>query len=246
MIGRTLPVFGMVAALLSVSFISAPTHAQTARSGGAANALLLQQMQQLASERTSLQAENAKMKQELDAARKERDTLKNGQQALAQRNRATAAALQQANNQHTQEAQQIAQTKAEMQALIAKFRETIQQLKAIEAESTSARQATAVTERQLNVCMDHDVALYNLDVEVLSRADRESGLTRLARMEPFTQIGRARLENRVDDYKARANDLRVKPVNPAGPAPAVKAPQPAAPPAQATSAPGSGGGPPHP
>jgi chromosome segregation ATPase len=218
MMGRALSVVSAVAVLLFVPLLPAPAQAQSARSGGTANALLLQQMQQLASERTSLQAENAKMKQELEAARKERDTLKTGQQALTQRNRATSAALQQANTQHTQETLQIAQSKAEMQALIEKFRETIQQLKGIEADTTSAKQTMAVTERQLNVCMDHDVALYNLDVDVMSHADRESGFaTRLARMEPFTQIGRARLENRVDDYKARASDLRVKPASPTGP-----------------------------
>lgn len=211
MMGRTLAVVGMLTGLLTVSLLPAPAQAQTARSGGAANPLLLQQMQQLASERTSLQAENAKMKQELEATRKERDTLKSGQQALTQRSRATAAALQQANTQHAQATEQIAQNKAEMQALIVKFRDTIQQLKGIEAQSSSAKQTIAVTERQLNVCMDHDLALYNLDVEIMSRADHESGFTHLVRMEPITQIGRARLENRVDDYKARANDLRVKP-----------------------------------
>ncbi len=39
-------------------------------------AQLMQQMQQLASERTALQAENAKMKKELADLAKERDTLK--------------------------------------------------------------------------------------------------------------------------------------------------------------------------
>jgi hypothetical protein len=185
MMERTLSVVGMVMGLLAVALLPAPAQAQAARSGGATNPLLLQQMQQLASERTSLQAENAKMKLELEATRKERDTLKNGQQALTQRNRASAAALEQANTQHAQETQQIAQAKTEMQALIAKFRETILQIKGIEAESTSARQTIAVTERQLNVCMDHDVALYNLDVEVMLRADGESGFTHLVRMEPL-------------------------------------------------------------
>ncbi|GAC1660206.1 MAG: hypothetical protein PVS2B3_13230 [Steroidobacteraceae bacterium] len=39
--------------------------AQTARSGGGASAQLAQQLQQLASERTSLQAENERLKKEL-------------------------------------------------------------------------------------------------------------------------------------------------------------------------------------
>jgi cell division protein FtsB len=238
--GRTLSVVRTVAVLLTVLLPWAPVQAQTARSGGGANAQLLLQMQQLASERTSLQAENAKLKQGLDDLRKERDALKNGQQGVARRTRATAAALEQANNQHAQATQQIAQTKAEMQELIAKFRATILQLKQIEAESVGARQATATSERELNVCVDHDVALYKLDLEVLSHSERESGWTRVARMEPFTQIARARQENRIDDYRGRANDLRLDPGNPAAwlPLPTTRA----KPPAQPSSAPGSGDG----
>jgi len=66
---------------------------QSARSGGGASAQLLQQMQQLASERTSLQSENAKLKKDLEDLRKERDTLKNGQQALDKRAKASEAAV---------------------------------------------------------------------------------------------------------------------------------------------------------
>src|SRR5882762_767084 len=69
--------------------------AQSARSGGGASAQLLQQMQQLAYERTSLQSENAKLKKDLEDLRKERDTLKNGQQALDKRAKSSEAALKQ-------------------------------------------------------------------------------------------------------------------------------------------------------
>lgn len=244
MMGRTLSGVGTVAVLLTVLLPSASVHAQAARSGGGANALLLQQMQQLASERTSLQAENKKMEQGLDELRKERDALKKSQQAVAQRTRASTAALDRANNQHAEAVRQLAQTKAEMQDLIAKFRETIQKLKEVEAESTSAKQAVAVSERQLNICVDHDMALYKLDLEVLSHSGQDSRWARVARMEPFTQIGRARLENRVDDYRGRANDLRLDPENRAAwlPPAGMRAPPPPAPPAQAASAPETRGG----
>jgi chromosome segregation ATPase len=233
----------MVTVLLLVLLPSLPLSAQTARGGGGANALLLQQMQQLTAERASLQAENAKLKQGLEDLRKDRDTLKDSQQAVAQRARAAAAALDQSNTKHAQATQQLAQTKAEIQELIAKFSETIQKLKQAEADDVGAKQTLAVSEREIDVCIDHDVALYKLDLEVLSHSERESSWTRVARMEPFTQIARARLENRVDDYRARANDLRLDPANPSGwlLSAAPRSPPPASP-AKATAAPGSSSG----
>ncbi|MEJ0099938.1 MAG: hypothetical protein WDO12_09405 [Pseudomonadota bacterium] len=53
----------------------------------------MQQLQQLASERTTLQAENARLKADLEAARKERDSLKATQAAVAQRSRGAEAEL---------------------------------------------------------------------------------------------------------------------------------------------------------
>ena len=244
MTGRTLSGVGTAAVLLTLLLPSASVHAQAARSGGGANALLLQQMQQLASERTSLQAENKKMRQGLDELREERNALKKSQQTVAQRTRAAAVALDQADNQHAEATRQLAQTQAEMQDLISKFRQTIQQLKEVEAQSTSARQAVAVSERELNICVDRDMALYKLDLEVLSHSERSSGWARVARMEPFTQIGRARLENRVDDYRGRANDLRLDPENRAAwlPPAGMRAPPPPAPATQAASTPETRGG----
>src|ERR1700738_3736915 len=82
-----------VVALVALTLAGGSVHAQTARSGGGASAQLLQQMQQLASERTALQAENAKLKKDLEAMRKERDTLKGGQQALDRRAKASESSL---------------------------------------------------------------------------------------------------------------------------------------------------------
>src|ERR1700726_2838508 len=81
--------------VIAIGLLTTSAHAQSARSGGGASAQLLQQMQQLASERTSLQAENAKLKKDLEDLRKDRDALKNSQQALDKRAKSSEAALKQ-------------------------------------------------------------------------------------------------------------------------------------------------------
>lgn len=181
--------------------------AQTARTGGNASAQLVQQMQQLASERTALEAENEKLKSELVAVKKDRDALKAGQQSVATRARDVAAALAHSNAQHEATDQELAQTKAKMQELIAKFRETIQKLRETETESVTAKQSVATRDHELSVCVDRNVALYHLNDEVLTRLEERRGVfTRIAQAEPFTRIKRVQLENLVDDYRARAHD----------------------------------------
>jgi chromosome segregation ATPase len=198
-------------------------HTQTARSGGGASAQLMQQMQQLASERTSLQAENAKLKKDLEALRKDRDGLKNGQQAVEQRAKNAEVSLRQSVSQGQSAGQELAQNKEKMQELVAKFRETLQTLREVEARQTTAQQTLVVRDRELKSCVDHNVALYKLNQEVLTHLEKQSVWTRVAQTEPFTKIKRVQLENLVDEYKDRADDQRVAPPSgsagqgPAGP-----------------------------
>jgi prefoldin subunit 5 len=203
-----------------------PAQAQTARpsSGGGNNPQLLQQLQQLASERTALQAENARMKRELDEIRKERDTLKTGQKGLAERARASELALSRTNRESESSEREVAELKTRMQELIAKFRETAQTLRDVETQNTSARQTLVEKERALNVCIDRNVALYKLNDEVLTRLDGDGMFSRLGRAEPFTQIKRVQLENLIDEYKDRADQQIATPA--AQPAVTTKAPNP--------------------
>jgi hypothetical protein len=223
---KPVPALGVVALALIVALglVSAVAQAQSARSGGGASAQLLQQMQQLASERTSLQAENAKLKRDLEDLRKERDTLKNGQQALDKRVKASEAALRQSQLRQPQADPELAQTKEKLQQVVAKFRETLQTLKDVETAQTTAKQTLATRDQELKVCVDHNRALYKLDDEVLTRLETQTVWTRVASAEPFTRIKRTQLQNYVVESRARADEHAV----PASNAQPVAAPQPTA------------------
>ena len=186
-----------------------PVYGQTARSGGAPNAQMLQQLQQLAGERTSLQAENAKLKKELEDLRKEREQLSKGSDAGTRRAQASEAALARSVAQREATERDLEQTKARTQELVAKFRETIQQLREVEAQSTASRQALATRDQELKTCVDHNMSLYNLNGEVLTRLEKQGVWSRVAQAEPFTRIKRAQLDNLIDDYKSRAEDQRI-------------------------------------
>ncbi len=202
------------AVLLSVTLAVCATdigHAQTARSGSGPSAQLLQQMQQLASERTSLQAENAKLKKDLEDAHKERDSVKNAQQALDRRAKSSEVSLRDSVSQRAAVDKENAQLKEKMQQLLDKFKETIATLRQVETEATTAKQTLASHDQQMKVCVEHNLALYNLNQEVLNRLEHQSAFTRVAQLEPFTRIKRTQLENLVDEYKTRAEEQRLAP-----------------------------------
>jgi chromosome segregation ATPase len=209
---------------------AAPTHAQTARTGGGAGSQLQMQVQQLAAEKTRLDADNAKLKKELEDAHKELDALKNAQKTVDQRAKESAAALAQNKAQSDSTEAQLKQTKDKMEQLIAKFREVAQSLRDTEADRTAVKQSLSARDQQLHVCVDHNAALYQLNDEVLTYLDKQGFWSHVAASEPFTKIKRIRNENLADDYKARAEDQRVAPPQ----APATAAPPQAPAPAPAT------------
>lgn len=196
-------------ALLSLLILHGPSvHAQTARqsSGGAAQAV--RQLQQLAAERTQLTAENVRLKQELEATRKELAVLKSGGGPAERRLRAAEGEVLRRREETQQLMTELEQQRARLQELIAKSREIIDTLRAVEKDRAGLRQQLAEREQSFNVCADRNLELFKLNDELLVRLERRSVL---ARVEPFTQISRARLQNLIEDYRFRAEEQRVSP-----------------------------------
>jgi chromosome segregation ATPase len=221
------PVFAVTAAVVVLLFTASALRAQVARSGGGVNSQMVAQLQQLASEKTRMEAENAKLKKDLEDAHKELESLKNAQKALDERAKGSAAALVQDKTQRDAAEEQLKQTKDKMAELIAKFRETAQHLRDAETDRAATKQTLATRDQQLHACVDHNLALYKLNNEALTYIDKQGFWSRVAAAEPFTKLKRIQNENLVDDYKARADDQRVAPPAPT----ALPSTPPAAPPA---------------
>jgi chromosome segregation ATPase len=184
--------------------------AQAARSGGGANAQLMQQFQQAVSERTQLQAENAKLKKELDELKKQLGTAQ--QQATASkagvdRGQAAVAAARAANDR-TQKS--LDDSKARMQELVGRFRETITAMRGIETERNQLQQQVAAGQSAFDRCAETNYALYQINSEVLDRYAHQGAFSYFERSEPFTRLKRTQIDNLVLEYRQRADELRVK------------------------------------
>lgn len=196
-----------VAAILLVIGVAA--QAQTQRSGNA-DARVAQQLQQLSSEKVALQAENNKLKQELEQVKAQLQKSASATKDLENRNKVLQASAGRgvANSQQTEE--QLERSRAQMQELVTKFRETAQTLRDVEVERATVKSQLAAKEREFKVCVDRNVGLYELNKEVLNRMEDRGFWSQVSEREPFTRIKRTQLENLIDDYRYRVEELRLE------------------------------------
>jgi chromosome segregation ATPase len=188
-----------------------PATAQVERSGGGgANAALLQQYQQAVAERSQLQADNAKLKKstddlkkQLDAANKQLATLKAG----STHGQAAILAAQHENETATKNLQDL---KSKMLELVSNYRETISNLHGVETERAQLQQQLAQSKAAFDHCATNNFALYQVNGEILDRYEHQGAFSYMARGEPFTRLKRTQIQNLVDEYRERAEELRVQ------------------------------------
>lgn len=201
----------LILLIASALLVANAASAETARKSGGNSAQLMQQMQQLAADRTALQQENTRVKGELEAIRKERDSLKKSQEGTVQRTRSSDIAVARAVRERESIESELARVKTQTEQLVAKFRDTIQELRAAETDRTTLRATLATRENELKSCANNNVALYKLNDEILTRWEGQGFWTSLGRAEPFTKLKRTQLENLADEYRGRAQDAQLPP-----------------------------------
>ena len=188
-----------------------PAAAQVARpAGGNASAQVLQQYQQASAERAALQAENLRMKQELDALKaklKATDRQLSDTRGSATRSQNALAAAQAAARSSEQA---LEQNRARLQELITRFKDTTATLGGVETDRAQTRQQLVAMNAQYDLCAQRNFELYELNAQALDRLDHPGAFAAFTRIEPFTRLQRTRMENLVDDYRARALELRVR------------------------------------
>jgi chromosome segregation ATPase len=196
--------------LAIVLLLIAPlAHAQTQRSGDA-NARAMQQLQQLTAERAQLKADNEKLKQEVDNLKKQVTTASSAQTSLQKKLKQAESLADRDVSQSKQHEEATEKLRAQMQELVTRFRETATTLKEVESDRNTTRTALQSKERELAVCVDRNVELYQINTQALDRLEKKGVWSSLTEKEPFTQIQRTRMENLIDDYRARADESRLK------------------------------------
>ncbi|MBN8281317.1 MAG: hypothetical protein J0M16_11965 [Gammaproteobacteria bacterium] len=179
-------------------------------------ARLQQQVQQLASERTALQAENAGLKEKVARLEKESGSLAAEKESLARRAGAAEAKVGRAESGQQSAASRLATAEGRLNELVGKYKELAEQLRTIEAERGDLARRAATDGQALKVCAERNVQLADIALEALDRYQRKGCFGALAQAEPFTGLKRAEVENAVEDYRQRVDGLRLDPQSSAG------------------------------
>lgn len=199
--------------IVAVVSAAAPARAQVERSGGEAQKFM-QQYQQVASEKIALQAQLDKMKKDLDAAQAELATAKKARDALKARTGASAEEVAKITASKDAAEKNLDTYKQRMTELVTRFREMAVNLKETEADRSKLRDELQQRNAAFDKCAQDNLQLYEITGAVLDRYEHVGLFTKASAAEPFTRITRTRIENLVDEYRARALELRVKKTSP--------------------------------
>jgi Skp family chaperone for outer membrane proteins len=202
-----------IAGLLVLLMAAPLASAQAPRSGGGDSQRIMQQYQQVAAEKTALQAQLAQVKKDLDGAnaelaavKKERDALKNRSAGT----RAAGAQLAQATAAKESAEKSLEQNKQKTAELIDRFKLTIGTLKGVESEKAQLQKDNAALTSSFDKCAANNVELFDISNAVLDRYEHVGFFTKTTAAEPFTRLTRTRIDNLVDEYRERAQELRLK------------------------------------
>src|SRR4030081_1202666 len=181
----------------SICGTHAPLYAQVQRSGGGEVQKFMQQYQQVAAEKTALQAQLAQMKKDLDTANAELAAVKKERDAAKAHVGVFPTAIAQANGAKEAAERNLEQSKQRMTELVGRFRETATNLKDAEADRAKLRKDLSERNGAFDACAVNNMHLYEVNREILDRYEHVGLFTKVSAAEPFTKIPRNRIENLV-------------------------------------------------
>jgi chromosome segregation ATPase len=184
--------------------------AQTQRSGGGPSQAIMQQYQQLAAEKTALQTQLEQAKKDLDAAKTELAAVKKERDAAKAHVGVSPAALAQANSAKEAAEHNAEKAKQQIGDLVVRFREMATNLRDVEGDRNKLKDELVKGNAAFDRCAEDNSQLYEITGQVLDRYEHVGLFTKASSIEPFTKITRTRIENLADEYRERAQLLRVK------------------------------------
>lgn len=159
-------------------------------------------LRQLSQQKAQLEAENARLSGELDDLKKQLADLESGLNK-------TKKTLSKSQDSNDRLVKRVKDDHEKMQALMEKYRDTVQLLRMEKANV--AHLTSAVTERNgwIDRCKANNHELIAINNELVGRYQNKGVWDALKQSEPLLGISDARLEVIAEDYKYRIEDLQV-------------------------------------
>jgi chromosome segregation ATPase len=195
---------------LGAALLPATLPAETVRQGSNEQAALVARMQQMVNdvtaERDALRAQNARLAEELAEA--EAAHAKQVQQ-LEKKLGGSETVLDKYKENDVALRERLAQDRARMQELVDKFRETAQNLRQVEMERGELKLELAGRQEELRLCTRKNLDLYQASLELLDSYEEKGVWDAMMQREPVTGLKRVDVENRIEEYRRRLDQMQV-------------------------------------
>ena len=187
------------------------------RSGGgdaAAMAKFQSMLQQVTGERDALQGELEKAQSERvkndEKHKKEIALLTKKIEGLENTSDRSQDVLTRTNEANTTLRERNKEQQERMQKLVDKYKELVENLRAVEADKSTAQTKVTEQERRLDDCSAKNTKLYEVNLELLDRYENKGVWDALLQREPVTQLKRVEIEGVVEEYKHKISQQRVQ------------------------------------
>ena len=206
--------YGMVAFLLAAMLAgSLPAQAER-REGGAAEAMHKAQImiRKLSMEKTALQTESAKLTTQVNELETKLEDL---QTDLDKNHKKLASAEK--NNHHLVD--RITNDTDQFRKLLKKYKDVSQTLRNAMQDNTLLVNAVQERTHWVEQCRTQNERMFKAGLELLDRYKNKTVAEVIKGKEPVLGLGRVELENAVQDYRFRLEDLTVTPFQASAPLP---------------------------
>lgn len=208
----------MLVALLLAALVAAPAAAgdKKADREKQMQRRLQQQMQQMQGQVAGLEQDKAQLGQDLAAAEKTAKAA-GGRAARLARELKTEKAQREVQGKELEQAKQdlaatrerLAQTEARLADTAKNLARTGQTLAETEADKRRLEGVKARQERDIALCEDKNLQLYQTGRELMVRFEQKSCGEIMAQKEPFTGIKRVEIENLLEEYRDKLDGQKL-------------------------------------
>lgn len=165
-------------------------------------------LQQMAGERDSLKAANAKLQDQVNGLKKKTTGLNKEAERLKKRLTASGGEINHYKEKYKALTDRLLDTRQKFQEVIDKFKQTIATLRQVEGERNQLKVTLQDRTRETESCIKKNIDLYQTNLDLVKQYKNKGVIDALFQKDPVTGLKEVEIENTVQNYKTRLEQLR--------------------------------------
>ncbi len=156
-------------------------------------------LRQMNAEMVQLKATQQTLLAEKEALQKDFDKLQNKYEKLTSKSSANKQAMN----------DKVSELKQKYLEIVEQNNETHKQFSEVTQEKNRLYTVASEQTQTIDLCVNNNKKLYEINRDLLVKYENKGVLDSLTQAEPFSRLSQVQIENLVDDYQYKLDDLRV-------------------------------------